>query len=120
MDLLKRLLLVAVVVLTTSPAYATVYQYFDEEGTLIVTDNPYGSRKPKSQQPVQTNEDIKLPYRNDVSYEFYPVYGKNMEELVSSTNINGPFDSGEGKKFAGQTKWKTGWSYKFSSSYTGD
>ena len=117
MRFVNGLLLAAAVILAASPVYATVYQYFDQEGTLIVTDNPYKVKKPKP-LPAETKQKINLRYREDVAYDYYPVTGKNFQELISSTNLNGPFDAAEGKKYAGQTKWNLGWSYKFSSSYT--
>ena len=119
MHLLRNFLVAIVMLLTAWPAYATVYQYFDDQGTLIVTDNPYGNKKPRP-RPDEASQDIKLSYRNEVSYDFYPVTGKNFQELISSVNLNGPLDAGDGKRYAGQTKWNTGWSYSFNSSYTID
>jgi predicted secreted Zn-dependent protease len=119
MHILRSFLLVMTFILYVSPVYATVYQYFDDEGTLIVTDNPYNIKRPKS-GTGNGYQDIKLRYRDDVAYDYYPVTGKNFKELISSTNINGPFDPTERKKYAGQTKWTIGWSYKFNSSYTID
>ncbi len=119
MHLLRNFLFAIVIILTASPAFATIYQYFDEDGTLIVTDNPFGARKP-GPRPDDALQDIKLRYREDVSYDFYPVTGKNFQELISSANLNGPLDPGDRKKYAGQTKWNTGWSYTYNSSYTID
>lgn len=117
--MLRNFLLAMVIILSACPAYATVYQYFDQEGTRIVTDNPYGIKKPRP-VPAENYQDIKLRYRDDVSYDYYPVTGGNFQELISSTNMNGPFDPGDRKKYAGQTKWNIGWHYKFNSSYTVD
>ncbi len=119
MRILKNFLFLAVVILYACPAYATVYQYFDNEGTLIVTDNPYGVKKPKT-KPDGAYQIIDLQYRDDVSYNYYPVTGNNFQELLTSVNLNGPIDPGDMKRYAGQTKWSTGWSYKFSSSSTID
>ena len=121
MHLIRIFLAVIVMALSAAPADATVYQYFDEEGTLIVTDNLFGTKKSVPLTPSDnTYRDIKLSYRDDVSYDFYPVTGKDFPELISSTNLNGPLDPVDRKKYAGQTKWKTGWSYTFNSSYTID
>jgi len=121
MHLIRTFLAVIVIALSAAPASATVYQYFDEEGTLIVTDNLFGTKKSVPLTPSDnTYRDIKLSYRDDVSYDFYPVTGKDFPELISSTNLNGPLDPVDRKKYAGQTKWKTGWSYTFNSSYTID
>src|SRR5574340_230908 len=118
MRLIKLFLLATLVILTAQPVHATVYQYFNEEGTLIVTDNPYGIKKPKPAPAAVAPQKINLRYREDVAYDYYPVTGKNFQELMSSTNSNGPYDTAEGKRYAGQTRWNIGWSYKFSSSYT--
>ena len=115
--MMRYLLFAAVIILSACPVYAQIYQYFDEEGTLIVTDNPYGTRKQKP-KPDNVYQEIRLPYRKDVSYDFYPVTGKNIQELMTSTQMNGPYDAADRKKYAAQTRWNTGWSYKYHSSYT--
>jgi predicted secreted Zn-dependent protease len=119
MYLIRNLLIAIIILFTASPAYATVYQYFDEEGTLIVTDNLSGTKKP-GPRPPSYNTYQNIRYRDDVSYDFYSVTGKDFPELISSTNLNGPLDPVDRKKYAGQTKWNAGWSYSFNSSYKTD
>lgn len=116
MDIIKGILLLVASLVFVSPVDATVYQYFDEEGTLIVTDNPYGIKRARPRSDFKFNN-INLNYRNDVSYDYYPVFGKNIQEALAYTNMNGPFDSIEKKNYAAQTKWNLGWSYKIDSSY---
>lgn len=106
-------------------APAQLYQYFDEEGTRIVTDDPYGTKKklprqhrehPKQRQGVAP-QDIRLNFRDDVSYNFYPVTGRSLSELVAATDSLGPFDAKEGRRYAAQTQWRYGLAYQLDFSY---
>jgi len=113
-----------VLLLQAAMAHATVYQYFDEEGTLIVTNVPHRSKRlvPLPEKKVdrgyeQRSREIRLNFKDDVYYDYYPVSGKTFQEAVMSTNMNGPFEQKDNKRYAAQTKWNMGWSYKFSSSY---
>lgn len=98
------------------PAQATVYQYFDEDGTLIVTDDPYGLKK-KAPRPQRAYKKTNLKFREDVAYGYYDVYGKNFHELVTSVKARGPYDSKKGRRFAAQTRWSYGLSYSYESLY---
>lgn len=120
-----------VLLLYSAPVYAEVFQYFDQDGTLVVTDNPYRTRKARPatvSRPSTDNRssadsglrDIKLNFREDVFYDYYQVYGRNFEEALQSTRVNGPFDSKDNKTYTGQTKWNIGWSYKYNTSYRAD
>jgi len=120
MNLLKNTLFYAVIVLCANPVYATVFQYFDEDGTLIVTDSPYGIRQVKQKPSVTDRYSPKIPklnYKEDIHYDYYPVTGRTLQEIVSSTNMNGPFDSKENRNYPAQTRWRLGWSYNFDYSY---
>jgi len=106
-------------------APAQLYQYFDEEGTRIVTDDPYGTKKktphqyrehPKQRQDVP-QQGIRLNFRDDVSYNFYPVTGRSLPELVAATDSLGPFDAKEGRRYAAQTQWRYGLAYQLDFSY---
>ena len=110
----------------TSPA--VVYQYFDDEGTLIVTNIPPGGKRPApaaderreqetEQKPKAQYPAIRLDFKDDVYYDFYPVTAHTFQEAVMGTNMNGPFEARENKRYAAQTKWKMGWSYKLRSNY---
>ncbi|GAB4485630.1 MAG: hypothetical protein OHK006_12110 [Thermodesulfovibrionales bacterium] len=98
------------------PAHATVYQYFDEEGTLIVTDNPYGLRTRRNTAFVPAHRP-NLSLREGIGYDYYPVAGKNFHEAVHGARLRGPQLTDDQKDFAAQTKWSLGWSYRFNSSY---
>jgi predicted secreted Zn-dependent protease len=117
MNLLRCIVFLSVFILFACPVYADVFQYFDEDGTLIVTDNPYGSIRTRL-RPPNKYKDIKLDYREDVFYDSYYVSGKNFHEIVDSTKINGPFDAKDNRSYAAQTRWNLGWSYKFDVSYS--
>ncbi len=96
-------------------AEAVVYQYFDEEGTLIITDNPYGVRKPR--QPVDRARHPDLTFRDDVSYEYYPVQGTNLSDVMADIRNQGMLRSEHGAPFAAETRWNIGWSYDYQSSF---
>jgi len=111
----------------TGTSAAEVYQYFDEEGTLIVTNIPPGAKRPvpapvetheqETQKPAKQYPGIKLDFIDDVYYDFYPVAANTFQEAVMGTSMNGPFEARENKRYAAQTKWKMGWSYKLRSNY---
>ena len=110
---------------------ADVYQYFDEEGTLIVTDDPYGTKK--ARRPFRSlgerREDVKADnppskrpeagpnFREDVSYDFYAVSAGSVHEAIAAIERLGPYDSLDNRRYAGQTRWRFGLSYKLEASY---
>lgn len=111
----------------SSVAFAEVFQYFDENGTLIVTDNPFGTKKKKPHThtdiskgiipPEIKAKELKSSLIEDVFYDYYPVSAKNYHEAVNSVSLNGPYDEKENKNYAAQTTWNLGLSYKFDYSY---
>lgn len=118
-------LLFALCLLAASPSPAEVFQFFDEEGTLIITDNPYGRRKQaySALPPASTRISPSLGARpeaaimEDVRYEYYGVSGGDFSEVLSSAFRNGPLDEKQGRRFPAQTRWNLGWSYDFEYSY---
>lgn len=125
-SLVLRICIVGIVMLAfATPLHAGVFQYFDDEGTLIVTDNPFGLKRPRATQPLKTykprmDQQVTLKLLGDVLYDYYPVFGRSFGEVVDSVQANGPYDAGDNRRYAGQTRWATGWSYSFGSSYTRD
>lgn len=114
-----------IMLVVAAPLHAEVFQYFDDEGTLVVTDNPFGLKRPRSAQPLKTykpkkDQQISLNLLGEVDYDYYPVFGRSFGEVINSVQANGPYDTGDARRYAGQTKWTTGWSYSFDSSYTRD
>jgi predicted secreted Zn-dependent protease len=118
----------AVFFFLTGTSAAEVYQFFDDEGTLIVTNIPPGAKRPvpapgethgqeTAQKPGNQYPDIRLDFSDDVYYDYYPVAAHTFQEAVMGTNMNGPFETRENKRYAAQTKWKIGWSYKLRSTY---
>ncbi len=101
-------------------AHAEVFQYFDEEGTMIVTDDPYGTKKRDRQtyRPQQSNKkSVSLNRRENVDYQFYEVSGQNIHDAMVATDRVGPYDPREGRNYAGQTRWNFGLSYNMDFSY---
>lgn len=109
-----RLLLLSIFLFFSSllSAEATVYQYFDDEGTLIVTDDPYGTKQRKP-FPRQLARDLQLAFRDDVAYDYYLVNGSTLADIMADVHSQGMRRSGDGRSFAGQTRWSLGWSYSF-------
>lgn len=111
----------------SSIAFAEVFQYFDEDGTIIITDNPFRTKKKKPHIHTDTSKEIippeiiakelKSSLIEDVLYDYYPVNAKNYHDAVNSTSLNGPYDEKENKNYAGQTTWNLGLSYKYDYSY---
>lgn len=128
MTIIRLILIMELLLALPSVIHATVFQYFDEDGTLIVTDSPDGLRRVKPKRLIGDKESVKLPeapkeppkaspktvkldYNKDVQYNYYPVTGRNLQEVVASADINGPFDNKENKTYPAQTRWRLGWSY---------
>jgi predicted secreted Zn-dependent protease len=113
---IRDILLLALLLCFARAAEAVIYQYFDEEGTLIVTNVPDLSKKPFSQKE-EIYHNVALKFRDDVSYEFYPVTGGTFQEAVMNANMTGPIETKDNRRYAAQTRWKIGWSYKLDSTY---
>ncbi len=120
---IKPLIIVLFCLLTAPAADAEIVRYYDEEGTLIVTDDPFGTKKRQRQHYHRKQGGISSPalhYRDDVAYEFYEVSGNNVYEAIAETEKVGPFDYRKGRHFAGQTRWNYGLSYNLDFSYHSD
>lgn len=126
MTIVRLILVLGLLLALPSVIHATVFQYFDEDGTLIITDSPDGLRQVKPKHFTVDKEPLKQPeagkelpktvkpdYKKDVQYNYYPVTGRNLQEVVASADRNGPFDSKESRNYPAQTRWRLGWSYNF-------
>ena len=126
MTIIRLILVLGLLLALPSVIHATVFQYFDQDGTLIITDSPDGLRHVKPKHFTPYKEPLKQPeagkelpktvkpdYKKDVQYNYYPVTGKNLQELLASADKNGPFDSKDGRTYPAQTRWRLGWSYDF-------
>lgn len=100
-------LMCSAVLLFTDLAGATVYQYFDEEGTLIVTNRPYGQKKRTQPQKHRPGLGI-VP---GIAYDYYSVPGRTLKEALSYLGPDG-VNSGA-RDYAAQTRWLVGWSYAY-------
>lgn len=115
MRLLRLAIFLSALFLSALNTYAEIYQYFDQDGTIIITNRGHSQAKKPNRPPAPKN--IKLDYKEDVIYDYYAVTGKDFQELLHSATLNGPFDSNENKRYPGQTKWNLGWAYKYNYSY---
>ncbi len=121
MKIPKFIFILLFCLMTFHTAHAEVFQYFDEEGTLIVTDDPFGTKK-RDRQPYHRKQsrdnNVRLNFREDVTYEFYEVAGNSIHEAMAATDRVGPLDAREGRRYAGQTRWNFGLSYNMDFSYS--
>jgi len=120
MKMPKSFFILLFCLMTFHTAHAEVFQYFDEEGTLIVTDDPFGTKK-RDRQPYHKKQNrdnnVRINFREDVAYEFYEVTGNSIHEAMTATDRVGPLDAREGRRYAGQTRWNFGLSYNMDFSY---
>lgn len=116
MGLIKTLVAVSFLLLHVPQASAVVYQYFDEEGTLIVTNNPHRSGYNRGPSRASAGT-ARSESRDGITYEYYQVAGRTFGELAAATVERGPFDSLEGKTYPAQTRWNAGWTYRVTSSH---
>ncbi|MBI5142484.1 MAG: DUF922 domain-containing protein [Nitrospirae bacterium] len=141
----KILLKSAVLVLLATMAFpsmaaAETYQFYDRDGTMIVTNRksdlpesgpvkvlssynrPTGKASAPPPDPTVTVvgrasharpvAPAPEPLVELVKFTYYDVCGKTADEALSKTLQQGPYDSGEGRRYPGQTKWTMGWGYR--------
>jgi len=123
------------------PASAETYQFYDQDGTMIVTNrksdlpesgpvkvlSSYNKPTGKTALPPPPDPTVTIigkfgharpvapapePLVELVKFTYYDVCGKTADEALSKTLQQGPYDSGEGRRYPGQTKWTMGWGYR--------
>lgn len=99
-------------------AEARIYQYFDQEGTIAAHSTILKAASEMKTHRYTIPDGVKL--RDDVSYEYYPVFGRTISELVISSAENGPFDDKEKRRVPSRTQWIVGWSYEIQYAYVID
>lgn len=105
-----------IVILFAGSAYPEIIQIFNQEGAMISTGKgKSASDRASGIARYSIPDGIEL--HKDVSYEFYPVFGKTFSEIVKSSEENGPFNKKEKMRFPTKHDWNTGWSYQFALSY---
>lgn len=124
----------------SSMASAETYQFYDQDGTMIVTNRksdlpasgpvkvlssynrPTGRTASPPPDPTVTIigkagharpvAPAPEPLVELVKFTYYDVCGKTADEALSKTLQQGPYDSGDGRRYPGQTKWTMGWGYR--------
>lgn len=109
--LFSRLVTIIFILSCTVNAHANVSQFFDFEGNSIGAEQREKKALSSSVRRYSLPEGIQL--YEDVTYEFYPVFGKTFSELVSSSEENGPYDEKEKKRSPSKIEWSVGWTYQF-------
>jgi len=136
---LARVLCLAALFLFRTDSWAEVYQFVDEEGTLVVTNRPgdlptdrpvrvlVGRRnRPTGEPPAPANpatvtvvgrpepEFLVDRGTEGVRFRYYEVCAATAAGALSQAVESGPYDPREGRRYPAQTRWSLGWSYDYS------
>jgi predicted secreted Zn-dependent protease len=111
------LMAVLLVLVTAGSAQSfTISVFFDSNG------NPSSSTRKNSGSGIfhrtssyAVPEGVKL--RKDITYEYYPVFGRSFSEIVKSAAENGPFVKTKDARFTSKTDWGLGISYNYDYTY---
>jgi hypothetical protein len=102
--------LVFVAVSSTYPL--TISEFFDSEGSP--SSSP---RKTPGGEPSRGTSGYAVPggveLRKDITYEYYPVFGRSFSEIIRSSEGNGPLIKRRNARFTTKTDWSIGISYHY-------
>lgn len=109
------LIVVIFMLLNPGKADSEISQYFDHNGNAVTH-----SKKPSAERRTRIRryslpEGVKL--QKDITYEFYPVFGKTFAEIISYINENGPVNRTDRRRYPSKSEWLIGWSYEFEHAY---
>src|SRR3990172_3169165 len=97
---------------------AVVSQHFGNEGSLV------SEKKKSPYMPSPGTFRYSIPegieLHKDITYEYYPVFGKTFSEIVTSVEENGPFNREKNRRSTSKFEWGVGWSYQFEFTYVID
>jgi predicted secreted Zn-dependent protease len=115
----ERLLLLPFlfVFLTAGNAYPlSISHYYDSNGATLAADRQRSRPKPSGEtERYAVPEGVEL--RPDISYEYYPVFGKSFSEAVRSAGENGPFINTLNRRATSKIDWSAGFSFKYDYHY---
>jgi hypothetical protein len=112
------LLLTGVLVfVAVSGAYPlTISEFFDSDGNP--TSSPHmltGSEPFRGTSGYAVPGGVEL--RKDITYEYYPVFGRSFSEIVRSAEENGPFVRRRNERSTSKTNWNLRISYHYDFTY---
>lgn len=87
-------------------------QHFDSAGNLVSSKAKPSSRPPLRFRRYSVPEGLEL--RKDVTYHFYPVFGKTFAEIVKSAEENRPVGKMKSPQETSRVDWSLSWSYEIS------
>ncbi len=91
-------------------------RYFGSNGNPTVFPGARGGvASSRAVSGYAVPEGIEL--RDDVTYEYYPVFGKSYSAVVKSITENGPLVKGRNVRSASKTDWGIGISYEYDYTY---
>jgi hypothetical protein len=105
---------------TVSNAYPfTMSRFFDSNGNPAVSPRARsGGTSSQAIAGYAVPEGIEL--RKDITYEFYPVFGRSYSRIVRSAAENAPFVRGRNLRSTSRTVWGLGISYQYDYTYDVD
>jgi hypothetical protein len=108
---------VLLVFVTANSAYPLkISEFFDSDGSPAASPRiNRGSEPSRGTSSYAVPEGVEL--RKDVTYEYYPVFGRSFSEIVRSSEENGPFIKRRNVRFASKTDWGLGISYHYDYTY---
>ncbi len=97
----------------------TMSRFFDSGGNPTVFPlSGSGSASSRAISRYAVPEGIEL--RKDITYEYYPVFGRSYSSIVNSAADNGPFIKGRNVRSPARTDWGLGISYQYDYTYDVD
>lgn len=106
---------VLLMLFSVDKAVSLISQFVDHNGRTILHKKSSSRNRSARVQRYSLPEGVEL--HNDVTYEFYPVFGKSFSEIVSYINENGPVNKKDKKRYPSQSEWTIGWSYELEHAY---
>jgi predicted secreted Zn-dependent protease len=112
------LLLPVFLLLCAGSAYPlSISQYFDSAGTPLSPAHHDQRRTEYRGKISQYAVPDGVELRRDISYEYYPVFGKSFSEAVRSSEENGPFISRLNRQAPSKIDWSAGFSFTYDYHY---
>ncbi len=102
----------------TAPA-ATITQSFDSNGNSTSHSlGKSGTHRPAAASRYAAPEGIEL--HGDITYEYYPVFGKSFSEAVKSAEENGPLVRNKNVRSTSKFAWGLGFSFQYDYTFETD
>ncbi len=115
----ERLLLFPLIFLLLSAGSAcalSISQYYDSDGKPVSAARETRGPKPSGEASRYAVPDG-IELHRDISYEYYPVFGKSFSEAVKSAEENGPFVKSLNRQATSKIDWRAGFNFQYDYHY---